>query len=58
MGLASWENGCTVLLFLNVAFILGRVKSSIPHGAWRFHFFPNLKNKIKIRVHQHLHIHH
>jgi hypothetical protein len=26
--------------FLNLAPILGRVKSSIPHGAWRFHFFP------------------
>jgi hypothetical protein len=26
--------------FLNLAPTLGRVKSSIPHGAWRFHFFP------------------
>jgi hypothetical protein len=25
---------------LNLAPTFGRVKSSIPHGAWRFHFFP------------------
>jgi hypothetical protein len=25
--------------FFNLAPILGKVKSSIPHGAWRFHFF-------------------
>jgi hypothetical protein len=31
------------------------VKSSIPHGAWRFHFFPTFFAKIK--VHQDLHIH-
>jgi hypothetical protein len=27
--------------FLNLAPTLGSVKSSIPHGTWRFHFFPN-----------------
>jgi hypothetical protein len=27
---------------LNLAPTLGKVKSSIPHGAWRFYFFPNL----------------
>jgi hypothetical protein len=26
--------------FMNLAPILGRAKSSIPHGVWRFHFFP------------------
>jgi hypothetical protein len=26
--------------FLKLAPILGREKSSIPHGAWKFHFFP------------------
>jgi hypothetical protein len=40
---------------LNLAPILGKVKSSILHGAWRFHFFPNWF--AKIRVHQDLHIH-
>jgi hypothetical protein len=29
---------------------LGRVKSSILHGAWRFHFFPN-SFFAKIRLH-------
>jgi hypothetical protein len=29
------------LHFLKLAPTLGSVKSSIPHGAWRFHFFPN-----------------
>jgi hypothetical protein len=28
--------------FLNLALMLERVKSSIPHGAWRFHFFHKL----------------
>jgi hypothetical protein len=32
---------CTSLSFFEVAPTLGWVKSSIPHGAWRFHFFPN-----------------
>jgi hypothetical protein len=27
--------------FLNLAPTLGKVKSSIPHGPWRFNFFPN-----------------
>jgi hypothetical protein len=56
MGLAFWENGCTTLPFFEVAPTFGRVKSSIPLGAWRFHFF--LKILAKIRVHLDLHIHH
>jgi hypothetical protein len=40
MGLAFWKNGCTTPHFLKLAPTLGSVKSSIPHGAWRFHFFP------------------
>jgi hypothetical protein len=41
--------------FLKLAPTLGSVKSSIPHGAWRFHF---LQNKFdKIIVHLDLHIH-
>jgi hypothetical protein len=32
---------------LNLALTLGRVKSSIPHGAWRFHFFPIILLKLK-----------
>jgi hypothetical protein len=42
--------------FLNLAPTLGRVKFSILHEAWRFHFFPILFAKIRIR--QDLHIHH
>jgi hypothetical protein len=30
--------------FLKLAPTLGRVKSSIPHGAWRFHFLPKLEH--------------
>jgi hypothetical protein len=29
--------------YLKLAPTLGRVKSSILHGAWRFHFFPKKK---------------
>jgi hypothetical protein len=36
---------------------LERVKSSIPHGAWRFHFFPNFIFA-KLGVYLDLHIHH
>jgi hypothetical protein len=43
--------------FLNLAPTLGRVKSSIPHGVWRFYFFPNFIFA-KIRAHLDLHIHH
>jgi hypothetical protein len=43
-------------MFLNLAPTLGRVKSSIPHGAWRFHFFSTFF--AKIRSHLNLHIHH
>jgi hypothetical protein len=42
--------------FLNLALTLENVKSSIPHGAWRFHFFPNFIFA-KLRVHLDLHIH-
>jgi hypothetical protein len=46
-GLSFWGGGGGVcvqhLHFLNLAPTLGRVKSSIPHGAWRFHFFLNLE---------------
>jgi hypothetical protein len=31
--------GVQHLQFLNLAPTLGRVKSCIPHGTWRFHFF-------------------
>jgi hypothetical protein len=41
--------------FLKLAPILGRVKSSIPHGAWRFHFFPKFIFA-EFRVHLDLHI--
>jgi hypothetical protein len=41
MGLGFWENGCIVLPFFEACPTLERMKSSIPHGAWRFHFFPN-----------------
>jgi hypothetical protein len=34
--------------FLNLAPTLGKVKSSIPHGAWRFHFFPSFFAKIRV----------
>jgi hypothetical protein len=44
------------LHFLKVAPTLGSVKSSIPRGAWRFHFFPN-SIFAKIRVHLELPIH-
>jgi hypothetical protein len=27
--------------FLKLAPTLGSIESSISHGAWRFHFFPN-----------------
>jgi hypothetical protein len=39
-----WEEPFESFLssFLNLAPTLGRMKSSIPHGAWRFHFFPFL----------------
>jgi hypothetical protein len=39
IGLAFGRMGVRYSYFLNLAPILGRVKSSIPHGAWRFHFF-------------------
>jgi hypothetical protein len=41
---------------LNLAPTLGKVKSSIPHGAWRFHFFPNFIFS-KFRIYLNLHIH-
>jgi hypothetical protein len=54
MGLASWKNGCTILPNFEPCLTLGRVKSSVPHRAWRFHFFHCFWSKI--RVHQDLHI--
>jgi hypothetical protein len=42
--------------FLKLAPTLGSVKSSIPHGAWRFHFFSNFIFA-KIRRHLDLRIH-
>jgi hypothetical protein len=42
--------------FLKLAPILGRVKSSILHGAWRFHFFSNFFFA-KFTVDLDLHIH-
>jgi hypothetical protein len=41
MSMAFWKYGCTALPFFETCPILGRVQSSIPHGAWRFHFFQN-----------------
>jgi hypothetical protein len=41
---------------LNLAPTLGRVNSPIPHGAWRFHVFPNFI-LAKFRIHPNLHIH-
>jgi hypothetical protein len=38
--------------FLNLAPILGRMKSSIPHGTWRFYFFSTFFTMI--RIHQDL----
>jgi hypothetical protein len=55
MGLAFWENGCIALPFLNLAPTFGRMKPSIPLGAWIFYFI--LKYFAKIRVHLDLHIH-
>jgi hypothetical protein len=54
----SWEKPFESFLFnlLNLASILGKVKSSIPHGAWRFYFFSNFIFS-KFRVHLDLHIH-
>jgi hypothetical protein len=41
---------------LNLAPTLGRVKSSLPHGAWRLYFFSNFIFD-KFRVNLDLHIH-
>jgi hypothetical protein len=43
--------------FLKLVPTLGRVKSSIPYGTWRFHVF-FYKKLAKIRVYLDLHIHH
>jgi hypothetical protein len=42
--------------FLKLAPTLGSVNSSIPHGAWRFYFFPKFIFA-KVEVHLDLHIH-
>jgi hypothetical protein len=42
--------------FLKLVPTFGSVESSIPHGEWRFHFFPKKKNS-KFRVHIDLYIH-
>jgi hypothetical protein len=39
MGLAFWKMSIEHLHFLKLAPTFGSVQSSIPHGAWRFHFF-------------------
>jgi hypothetical protein len=41
--------------FLKLAPTLGSVKSSIPHGDWRFYFFSNFISP-KFRVHLDLHV--
>jgi hypothetical protein len=42
IGLGFWENGYTTPpIFWNLPPTLGSIQSSIPHGAWRFHFFSN-----------------
>jgi hypothetical protein len=46
MGLAFWENGCRAFSFFEASPTLGRVKSSILHGAWRFIIFEILFKKI------------
>jgi hypothetical protein len=43
--------------FLKLAPTLGSVKSSIPHGDWRFNFFSNFFSS-KFRVQLDLHIYH
>jgi hypothetical protein len=43
--------------FLKLVPTLGSDKSSIPHGVWRFHFFPSFIF-VKFRVHLDLDIHH
>jgi hypothetical protein len=35
---------------LKLAPTLGSVKSSIPHGDWRFHFFPRFFPKFRIHM--------
>jgi hypothetical protein len=47
--------GVQHLHFLELAPTLGSVKSSIPHGDWKFHFFSNVVFP-KFRVHLELHI--
>jgi hypothetical protein len=49
-GLAFGEGASTAPHFLKLAPILGRVKSSIFHGARRFYFFPNFIFA-KFRIH-------
>jgi hypothetical protein len=56
MGLAFWENGCTTLPFFEPCPYTWKREISIPHGTWRFRFFPNFF-VAKIKVHQDLHIH-
>jgi hypothetical protein len=41
---------------LKLAPTLGSVESSIPHGAWRFHFFPIFFAKIKGHLDLHMHL--
>jgi hypothetical protein len=54
----SWEKPFESFLsnLLNLAPTLRRVKSSLPHGAWRFIFISNLIFG-KFRIHLDLHIH-
>jgi hypothetical protein len=55
MGQGFWKNGCTTPPFFEAT--LGSVKSSIPHGDWKFPFF-SIFIFPKFRIHLDLHIYH
>jgi hypothetical protein len=56
MGLGFGRMGVQHPHLLKLALTLGRVKSSIAHGAWRFYFF-EVCIFAKFRIHLDLHIH-
>jgi hypothetical protein len=44
----AWDFGKMDVQHSHFFTIFGMVKSSIPHGAWRFHVFPKRNSKIKV----------
>ena len=48
MGMTFWENGCTTPPFFEACPYTWEGESSIPHGTWRFRFFPNFWVKIRV----------